>query len=122
MHFRQKVKPVGLLQAKKQSQLTICCLLRVRRETASETSSEADWLLLPALPIISNYLIISSNASLNSSLFSLQSGSLLQRSKSFCQTEIEKLLDGEDGSNALIGDFTKVRTMAVLCTLITSLC
>lgn len=35
------------------------------------------------------------------------SGSLLQRSKSFCQTEIEKLLDGEDGSNALIGDFTK---------------
>uniref|UniRef100_A0A4W6DR57 M-phase inducer phosphatase n=1 Tax=Lates calcarifer TaxID=8187 RepID=A0A4W6DR57_LATCA len=33
--------------------------------------------------------------------------SLLQRSKSFCQTEIEKLLDGEDGSNELIGDFTK---------------
>ncbi|XP_028994968.1 M-phase inducer phosphatase 2 [Betta splendens] len=34
--------------------------------------------------------------------------SMLQRSKSFCQTEIEKLLDGEeDGSNELIGDFTK---------------
>uniref|UniRef100_A0A3P8S6K1 M-phase inducer phosphatase n=1 Tax=Amphiprion percula TaxID=161767 RepID=A0A3P8S6K1_AMPPE len=33
--------------------------------------------------------------------------SLLQRSKSFCQTEIEKLLDSEDGSNELIGDFTK---------------
>ncbi|XP_026196158.1 M-phase inducer phosphatase 2 [Anabas testudineus] len=33
--------------------------------------------------------------------------SLLQRSKSFCQTEIEKLLDNEDGSNELIGDFTK---------------
>lgn len=32
---------------------------------------------------------------------------LLQRSKSFCQTDIEKLLDGEDGSNELIGDFTK---------------
>uniref|UniRef100_A0A671W383 M-phase inducer phosphatase n=1 Tax=Sparus aurata TaxID=8175 RepID=A0A671W383_SPAAU len=29
------------------------------------------------------------------------------RSKSFCQTDIEKLLDGEDGSNELIGDFTK---------------
>ncbi|KAM9340734.1 M-phase inducer phosphatase 2 [Symphorus nematophorus] len=33
--------------------------------------------------------------------------SLLHRSKSFCQTEIEKLLDSEDGSNELIGDFTK---------------
>ncbi|XP_008277180.1 M-phase inducer phosphatase 2 [Stegastes partitus] len=33
--------------------------------------------------------------------------SLLQRSKSFCQTEIEKLLDSEDTSNELIGDFTK---------------
>ncbi|XP_044230958.1 M-phase inducer phosphatase 2 [Thunnus albacares] len=33
--------------------------------------------------------------------------SLLQRSKSFCQTEIEKLLDGEDASHELIGDFTK---------------
>lgn len=33
--------------------------------------------------------------------------SVLQRSKSFCQTDIEKLLDGEDGSNELIGDFTK---------------
>nr|XP_046269302.1 M-phase inducer phosphatase 2 [Scatophagus argus] len=33
--------------------------------------------------------------------------SLLHRSKSFCQTEIEKLLDGEGGSNELIGDFTK---------------
>ncbi|XP_071354940.1 M-phase inducer phosphatase 2 [Trachinotus anak] len=33
--------------------------------------------------------------------------SVLQRSKSFCQTEIEKLLDSEDGSNELIGDFTK---------------
>ncbi|XP_068608011.1 M-phase inducer phosphatase 2 [Brachionichthys hirsutus] len=33
--------------------------------------------------------------------------SLLQRSKSFCQKEIEKLLDGEDDANALIGDFTK---------------
>ncbi|XP_035529526.1 M-phase inducer phosphatase 1-like [Morone saxatilis] len=33
--------------------------------------------------------------------------SLLQRSKSCCQTDIEKLLDGEDGSNELIGDFTK---------------
>ncbi|KAM6969477.1 M-phase inducer phosphatase 2 [Tautogolabrus adspersus] len=33
--------------------------------------------------------------------------SLLQRSKSFCQTDIEKLLDGEDCSNELIGDFTK---------------
>uniref|UniRef100_A0A3Q0R8T0 M-phase inducer phosphatase n=1 Tax=Amphilophus citrinellus TaxID=61819 RepID=A0A3Q0R8T0_AMPCI len=29
------------------------------------------------------------------------------RSKSFCQAEIEKLLDGEGGSNELIGDFTK---------------
>uniref|UniRef100_A0A3B3VME1 M-phase inducer phosphatase n=1 Tax=Poecilia latipinna TaxID=48699 RepID=A0A3B3VME1_9TELE len=33
--------------------------------------------------------------------------SLLQRSKSFCHTEIEKLLDKSDGSNELIGDFTK---------------
>uniref|UniRef100_H3CYX9 M-phase inducer phosphatase n=1 Tax=Tetraodon nigroviridis TaxID=99883 RepID=H3CYX9_TETNG len=33
--------------------------------------------------------------------------SLLQRSKSFCQTDIERLLDGEDGANQLIGDFTK---------------
>lgn len=33
--------------------------------------------------------------------------SLLQRSRSFCQTDIEKLLDSEDGSNSLIGDFTK---------------
>nr|XP_019953786.1 PREDICTED: M-phase inducer phosphatase 1-like [Paralichthys olivaceus] len=33
--------------------------------------------------------------------------SLLQRSKSFCQTDIEKLLDSEDSSNELIGDFTK---------------
>ncbi|XP_037551363.1 M-phase inducer phosphatase 2 [Nematolebias whitei] len=32
---------------------------------------------------------------------------LLQRSKSFCQAEIEKLLDGQSGSNELIGDFTK---------------
>uniref|UniRef100_A0A8C2ZP63 M-phase inducer phosphatase n=1 Tax=Cyclopterus lumpus TaxID=8103 RepID=A0A8C2ZP63_CYCLU len=32
---------------------------------------------------------------------------LLQRSKSFCQTDIEKLLDGEAGSSELIGDFTK---------------
>uniref|UniRef100_A0A3B4GL96 M-phase inducer phosphatase n=1 Tax=Pundamilia nyererei TaxID=303518 RepID=A0A3B4GL96_9CICH len=29
------------------------------------------------------------------------------RSKSFCQAEIEKLLDSEAGSNELIGDFTK---------------
>lgn len=33
--------------------------------------------------------------------------SQFQRSKSFCQTEIEKVLDGEDGSNELIGDYTK---------------
>ncbi|XP_040916341.1 M-phase inducer phosphatase 2 [Toxotes jaculatrix] len=33
--------------------------------------------------------------------------SFLQRSKSFCQAEIEKLLDGEGASNELIGDFTK---------------
>ncbi|XP_061599803.1 M-phase inducer phosphatase 2 [Cololabis saira] len=33
------------------------------------------------------------------------SSALLQRSKSFCQTEIEKYWD--DGSNELIGDFTK---------------
>ncbi|KAG7510060.1 M-phase inducer phosphatase 2 [Solea senegalensis] len=33
--------------------------------------------------------------------------SLLQRSKSFCQVEIEKVLDGEEGSHELIGDFTK---------------
>ncbi|TDG99174.1 hypothetical protein EPR50_G00208840 [Perca flavescens] len=33
--------------------------------------------------------------------------SLLQRSKSFCQTDIEKLLDGQVGPNELIGDFTK---------------
>ncbi|XP_037833618.1 M-phase inducer phosphatase 2 isoform X2 [Kryptolebias marmoratus] len=33
--------------------------------------------------------------------------SLLQRSKSFCQAEIEKLLDRQTGSNELIGDFTK---------------
>lgn len=32
---------------------------------------------------------------------------LLQRSKSFCQTEIERMLDGESGSGDLIGDFTK---------------
>uniref|UniRef100_A0A665UXV2 M-phase inducer phosphatase n=1 Tax=Echeneis naucrates TaxID=173247 RepID=A0A665UXV2_ECHNA len=31
----------------------------------------------------------------------------LLRSKSFCQTDIEKLLDSEDSSNELIGDFTK---------------
>lgn len=35
------------------------------------------------------------------------SSSVLQRSKSFCQTDIEKLLDSEDASNELIGDFTK---------------
>lgn len=33
--------------------------------------------------------------------------SLLQRSKSFCQTDIEKLLDTENSSTELIGDFTK---------------
>lgn len=38
-----------------------------------------------------------------------QSCSLL-RSKSFCHTDIEKLLDSEDGASELIGDFTKVRT------------
>nr|XP_020459796.1 M-phase inducer phosphatase 2 isoform X2 [Monopterus albus] len=32
---------------------------------------------------------------------------LLQRSKSFCQTEIDKVLDIENGCNELIGDFTK---------------
>lgn len=37
-----------------------------------------------------------------------QSCSLL-RSKSFCHTDIEKLLDSEDGASELIGDFTKVR-------------
>lgn len=37
---------------------------------------------------------------------------MLQRSKSFCQTEIEKLLDNEGGANELIGDFTKVRKTA----------
>lgn len=42
-------------------------------------------------------------------LLSFQGCSLLQRSKSFCQAEIEKLLDSEAGSNELIGDFTKVR-------------
>uniref|UniRef100_A0A3Q3BC66 M-phase inducer phosphatase n=1 Tax=Kryptolebias marmoratus TaxID=37003 RepID=A0A3Q3BC66_KRYMA len=31
----------------------------------------------------------------------------MQRSKSFCQAEIEKLLDRQTGSNELIGDFTK---------------
>lgn len=36
-----------------------------------------------------------------------RTSSMLQRSKSFCQMDIEKLLDGEDGSNQLIGDFTK---------------
>lgn len=41
-----------------------------------------------------------------------QGAALLQRSKSFCQTKIETLLDGEDGSNDLIGDFTKVRKEA----------
>lgn len=44
-----------------------------------------------------------------------QAAALLQRSKSFCQTEIEKLLDCEDGSNELIGDFTKVRTDGSSC-------
>ncbi|CAB1457592.1 unnamed protein product [Pleuronectes platessa] len=33
--------------------------------------------------------------------------SSFQRSKSFCQTDIEKVLDSEDSSNELIGDFTK---------------
>ncbi|KAM4624719.1 M-phase inducer phosphatase 2 [Polymixia lowei] len=33
--------------------------------------------------------------------------SLVQRSKSFCQVEIEKLLDEEEGTKELIGDFTK---------------
>ncbi|XP_039993009.1 M-phase inducer phosphatase 2 [Xiphias gladius] len=33
--------------------------------------------------------------------------SLLQRSKSFCQAEIEKFLGSQDGNNELIGDFTK---------------
>lgn len=33
--------------------------------------------------------------------------SSIQRSKSFCHTEIEKLLDSEDGAKELIGDFTK---------------
>lgn len=37
-----------------------------------------------------------------------QSCSLL-RSKSFCHSDIEKLLDSEDGASELIGDFTKVR-------------
>lgn len=32
---------------------------------------------------------------------------MLQRSKSFCQTDIERVLDGESGSGDLIGDFTK---------------
>ncbi|CAL1575560.1 unnamed protein product [Knipowitschia caucasica] len=32
---------------------------------------------------------------------------LLQRSKSCCQTDIERLLDGEEGSADLIGDFTR---------------
>uniref|UniRef100_A0A8C6TE08 protein-tyrosine-phosphatase n=1 Tax=Neogobius melanostomus TaxID=47308 RepID=A0A8C6TE08_9GOBI len=36
-----------------------------------------------------------------------QSICLLQRSKSFCQTDIERLMDGEGGSGDLIGDFTK---------------
>lgn len=40
-----------------------------------------------------------------------QSCSLL-RSKSFCHTDIEKLLDSEDGASELIGDFTKVRRTA----------
>lgn len=35
------------------------------------------------------------------------SDSMLQRSKSFCQTDIEKLLDSENGATSLIGDFTK---------------
>ncbi|XP_062253861.1 M-phase inducer phosphatase 2 [Platichthys flesus] len=34
-------------------------------------------------------------------------GCSFQRSKSFCQTDIEKVLDSEDSSNDLIGDFTK---------------
>ncbi|XP_028293659.1 M-phase inducer phosphatase 2 [Gouania willdenowi] len=34
-------------------------------------------------------------------------GCLIQRSKSFCQTDIERLLDSEEGSCSLIGDFTK---------------
>lgn len=33
--------------------------------------------------------------------------SLLQRSKSFCQTEIAKLFDADNSSSELIGDFTK---------------
>lgn len=36
-----------------------------------------------------------------------RSSCVLQRSKSFCQTDIERLLDGEEGSGDLIGDFTK---------------
>lgn len=41
-----------------------------------------------------------------------QGSALLQRSRSFCQTKIETLLDGEGGSNERIGDFTKVRKEA----------
>lgn len=85
---------------------------------ASETSTEAGWLLSLALQMISDYLIFSLTASWSSVLLLFQGCSLLQRSKSFCQTEIEKLLDGEDGSNELIGDFTKVRRTAAFLTLI----
>ncbi|XP_056151888.1 M-phase inducer phosphatase 2 [Lampris incognitus] len=40
--------------------------------------------------------------------------SLVQRSKSFCQTEIEKLLDGDSGAKELIGDFTKPFVLATV--------
>lgn len=32
----------------------------------------------------------------------------LQRSKSFCQADIDKVLDRNDGTAELIGDFSKV--------------
>lgn len=86
----------------KKSPLTIC-------HPASETSTEAYWLLFQALKLILNCFIFSLATSVSVPLLSFQGCSLLQRSKSFCQAEIEKLLDSEAGSNELIGDFTKVR-------------
>lgn len=42
-------------------------------------------------------------------LLVVSQGCSLLRSKSFCQADIEKLLDGQDSTGELIGDFTKVR-------------
>lgn len=108
-------------RSQNQSPLTICYLLSGSGEMASATFAELAGYCLQ-LYRKSQLPIFSLTASWSSALLFFQGCSLLQRSKSFCppsfQTEIEKLLDGEDGSNELIGDFTKVRKTVFLAVLV----